>query len=144
MYQEKMSDLQNAKNKLILHLVMSSFLYAIFAYFDMYFTLKGINGDAFMEGNPIIRNMMLIFGLSRGLIIVKSFIFIFSLVLSIIAFTGINKKAPWVYYLALTKLTRNWMKHKKRYWVAFIPLYLVALSQGIAALSWVYLMIETI
>jgi len=95
-----------------------------------------------MEGNPIIRYMMLNFGLLGGLIIIKSFVFLFTLVLAIITFAGIDRKADWVYYLALTKLTRNWMKRKRRYWVAFIPLYFVALSQGIAAFSWIYLLLK--
>jgi hypothetical protein len=130
----------NIKLNLILHLTISISLYAIFAFFDAYFTLKGISGDISLEGNPVMRYMMLNFGLLGGLIVEKTFVFLIALILAIIAFIGIDKKSNWVYYLALTSLTRNWMKRKRRYWVAFVPLYFVALSQGVAATSWVYLM----
>ena len=60
--------------------------------------------------------------------------------IAIVTFNGIEKKADWVYYLALTRITRNWMKRKKRYWVAFVPLYFVAISQGVAVAAWIYLM----
>lgn len=132
--------MKNFKPNLILHLTISVSLYAIFASFDVYFTLKGISGDVSLEGNPIMRYMMLNFGLRGGLIVEKAFVFLISLILAIITFFGIDKKANWVYYLALTSLTRNWMKRKRRYWVAFVPLYFVALSQGLAASSWVYIM----
>jgi len=88
-----------------------------------------------------MRYMMLNFGLLGGLIVGKAFVFIIALILAIIAFIGIEKEADWVFYLALTRLTRNWMKRKKRYWVAFAPIYLVALSQGLAAASWVHLIL---
>ena len=55
------------------------------------------------------------------------------------AVTGIEKEADRVYYLALTRLTRNWMKRKKRYWIAFVPIYFVAFAEGVAAASCVYL-----
>lgn len=132
--------MKNIKPNLILHLTISISLYAIFASFDVYFTLKGISGDVSLEGNPIMRYMMLSFGLLGGLVVEKAFVFLISLILAIITFIGIDKKANWVYYLALTSLTRNWMKRKRRYWVAFVPLYFVALSQGLAASSWVYIM----
>jgi len=47
--------------------------------------------------------------------------------------------AGWVYYLAFTQTTRNWMKRAKRRWIAFIPIYFVAAAQGLAAASWVLL-----
>jgi len=128
------------KHTLSLHLTVSIVLYILFASLDVYFTLKGISGDVALEGNPIMRYMMLNFGLQGGLIIEKCLIFLIALMLAIIAFVGIDKKADWVYYLALTPLTRNWMKQKRRYWVAFVPLYFVAIAQGLAAGSWIYLM----
>ncbi len=84
--------------------------------------------------------MILNFGLLGGLIVENALVFLITLILAIITYIGIDKKANWVYYLALTSLTRNWMKRKRRYWVAFVPLYFVALSQGLAASSWVYIM----
>ena len=127
------------KRSLILHLSIGIPLYVLLAALDVYFTLSGINGDIALEGNPVMRYMMASFGPMGGLVIEKSLVFLISLILSIIAFIGIEKEADWVYYLALTRLTRNWMKRKKRYWVAFAPIYFVALAQGVAATSWVLL-----
>ena len=127
------------KRNLILHLNIGISLYVLFALLDVYFTLRGINGEIALEGNPVMRYMMVSFGLMGGLIIEKSLVLLISLIVSIVAFIGIEKKADWVYYLALTRVTRNWMKRKKRYWVAFVPIYFVALSQGVAATSWIIL-----
>ncbi len=127
------------KRNLILHLSIGIPLYVLLASLDVYFTLRGINGEIALEGNPVMRYMMVSFGPMGGLIIEKSLVLLISLIVSIVAFIGIEKEADWVYYLALTRLTRNWMKRKQRYWVAFAPIYFVALSQGIAATSWALL-----
>jgi len=127
------------KRNLILHLNIGILLYVLFASLDVYFTLKGVSGDINLEGNPVMRYMMHSFGLQGGLIVEKSLVLLISLIVSIVAFNGIEKEADWVYYLALTRVTRNWMKRTKRYWVAFVPIYFVALSQGIAAMSWIIL-----
>jgi len=127
------------KRNLIQHFNIGISLYVLFASLDVYFTLKGVSGDITLEGNPVMRYMMFSFGLMGGLIIEKSLVLLISLIVSIVAFIGIEKEADWVYYLAFTPATRNWMKRKKRYWVAFVPIYFVALSQGLAATSWVLL-----
>ena len=127
------------KRNLIQHLNIGISLYVLFASLDVYFTLKGVSGDITLEGNPVMRFMMCSFGLMGGLIIEKSLVLLISLIVSIVAFIGIEKEADWVYYLALTRATRNWMKRKKRCWVAFVPIYFVALSQGVAATSWIIL-----
>jgi len=124
---------------MILHLIISLSLYMLFASLDGYLTLSGIGGDISLEGNPVMRYMMIKFGLAGGLILEKTLVLLVGLVVSIAAAIGIEKDADWVYYLALTRLTRNWMKRKKRRWVAFVPLYFVALAQGAAAAIWVIL-----
>jgi hypothetical protein len=124
---------------LTVHLLISVLLYILFASLDAGFTLKGISGDLSLEGNPVMRWMMVHFGETGGLILGKCLVFLMALGIAIVAFFGIDKRAEWVYYLAFTAATRNWMKRKRRYWVAFIPLYFVALSQGMAAASWVFL-----
>jgi hypothetical protein len=128
------------KRRLSLHLSISTFLYLLFASFDIYFTLNGIDGEIALEGNPVMRYMMISFGVVEGLIIEKIIVFSIALIIALFAFNGIEKRSNWVFYLALTSVTRRWMKRKKRYWVAFVPLYFVAISQGLAALSWVYIM----
>ena len=127
------------KRNLILHLSIGISLYVLFASLDVYFTLRGVSGDISMEGNPVMRYIMVSFGLVGGLITEKSLVLLISLIVALAAVTGIEREADWVYYLALTRVTRNWMKRKKRYWVAFVPIYFVAFAQGVAATSWVYL-----
>jgi hypothetical protein len=130
------------KRSLISHLIISISLYVFFALLDIFFTLKGVNGDIAIEGNPIMRYMMANFGLMGGLVVEKSLVLLLATTAAIVSVIGIEKEADWVYYLAFTRVTRNWMKRKKRYWVAFLPLYFVAFSLGVAAASWVYLIAE--
>ncbi len=89
-----------------------------------------------------MRYMMAGFGLMGGLIVEKSLVLLAGISVAIVAVIGIEKDADWVFYLAFTRVTRNWMKRKKRYWVAFLPLYFVAFSQGVAAAFWVHLIAE--
>ncbi|QTA85926.1 Uncharacterized protein dnm_019430 [Desulfonema magnum] len=114
--------------------------YILFAGLDVCFTLKGIQGDVFLEGNPLMKYMMESFGPLKGLLIEKTLVFILALTVAVISYSGIEKDSDWIYYLTLSKMTKNWMKRKKRYTIAFIPLYIVAAAQGIAALSWVKLL----
>jgi hypothetical protein len=127
------------KRRLIPHLIISISLYVLFAFLDISFTLKGISGDISLEGNPLMRYMMVRFGLVGGLVVEKSLVLLLALFVATFAGIGIDKGATWVYYLAFTRATRNWMKRKKRYWVAFLPIYFVAFSQGVAAASWALL-----
>ena len=130
------------KRSFISHLIISISLYVFFALLDIFFTLKGVHGDIAIEGNPIMRYMMANFGLMGGLVVEKSLVLLLATTVAIVSVIGIEKEADWVYYLAFTRVTRDWMKRKKRYWVAFLPLYLVAFSQGVAAASWAHLMVE--
>ena len=124
---------------LVLHLNAAISIYVLFAVLDVYLTLRGINGNMALEGNPVMRYMMGSFGLMGGLIVEKSLVLLVSMLVAIVAAIGIEKEAHWIYYLALTRLARNWMKRKKRYWVAFVPIYFVALAQGVAAAGWAHL-----
>lgn len=123
-------------------MIIAISLYVLFASLDVNFTLMGIHGDISLEGNPIMRYMMAGFGLVGGLIVEKSLVLLAGISVAIVAVIGIEKDADWVFYLAFTRITRNWMKRKKRYWVAFLPLYFVAFSQGVAAAVWVHLIAE--
>ena len=123
-------------------MIIAISLYVLFASLDVNFTLMGIHGDISLEGNPIMRYMMAGLGLMGGLIVEKSLVLLAGISVAIVAVIGIEKDADWVFYLAFTRVTRNWMKRKKRYWVAFLPLYFVAFSQGVAAAVWVHLIAE--
>ena len=121
------------------HILISVSAYIVCAFLDAYFTLEGMQGDLLLEGNPVMRYMMQSFGLIGGLVIQKILILLLAFILAHITFAGIDKESEWVFYLALTPMTKRWMKRRKRYFVAFVPLYFVALSQGIAAATWIYL-----
>ena len=128
------------KRNLTLHLTAGLALYLLFAALDSYFTLGGIQGDITLEGNPVMQYMMARFGPMGGLIIEKALVLAIALAVAFVAALGIEKNAGWVYYLAFTQTTRNWMKRAKRRWIAFIPIYFVAAAQGVAAASWLLLM----
>ena len=123
----------------IRNLSVSTFLYVLFALCDIFLTLNGMDGEIAMEGNPVMRRMMIRFGRINGLIIEKAIVFMVAFLLAVVTFKGIDKRSNWVYYLALTPITRRWIKRKRRYWVAFVPIYFVAAAQGLAALSWMYI-----
>ncbi|MCE5193869.1 MAG: DUF5658 family protein [Nitrospiraceae bacterium] len=128
------------KRNLLLHLSISILLYIIFASFDILLTLKGIDGDIHMEGNPVLRHMMTSFGITAGLILGKGIVLSLAALTAVVCYIGIHRDSDWVYYLALTRMTKNWLKRKKRYWIAFLPLYLIAFSQAVAAGMWVHLL----
>lgn len=130
----------NPERNLILNLGISILLYIVFASFDILLTLKGIDDDISLEGNPLMQYMMVNFGTAAGMILGKGIVLLFAALTAIICYIGIHKDSDWVYYLALTRMTRNWLRRKKRYWIAFLPLYLVALSQGVAAGMWMHLL----
>jgi len=86
------------KRHLILHLSTGLTLYVLFAVLDVYFTLKGIQGDITLEGNPVMQYMMARFGPLGGLIIEKALVMGIALAVAFAAATGIEKDASWVYY----------------------------------------------
>ncbi len=126
------------KYSLILNLGIGLPLFIIFGSIDIWFTLEGIQGNTSLEGNPIMRTMMDLFGLEFGLILAKALVFAIALILALAAARGIEHESPWVYWLALTPTTRRWMRKRKRRFVAYLPIHLAALAQAFAASSWIY------
>ena len=123
----------------IRHVWLGLALYGVFATADTLLTLHGTQGDLALEGNPVMQFMMAIFGPVAGLVLEKLLVAIVATLLAFVVLRGIHAELPWVYRLALTPLSRRWMRHRRRYWIAHLPLYLAALAQGAAALSWAYL-----
>ena len=83
--------------------------------------------------------MMEEFGILTGLVIEKNIVLLLSLFIAVVTISGIDKEADWVYFLALTKFTRNWMKRKKRYWISFLPLHMASFAQAFAVGTWIYI-----
>ena len=131
------------KQSIALNLSVGLILYLLFAILDTYLTVHGIGGDIELEGNPIIRQIMDRFGILGGILLAKGMVLLIALTLAITASIGIEREAPWVYFLALTPMTRRWMCRRKRRWVAYLPLYGVALFQGLASASWFYIMMQS-
>jgi hypothetical protein len=112
-------------------------LYLTAAILDIHMTLTGMGGVLELEGNPLIRATMRWLGLEAGLVTQKAAI---GGVLTFIAVCGeraIRNQERWISKIPSTRLARNWMRKKDRSWIAYIPLYAVAIGQGFAAGSWV-------
>ncbi len=122
------------------HLFVGTTLYFQLAGLDIYLTLKGTAGNLSLEGNPVMRFMMTEFGFLGGLLIEKLLVLAAMIFLGVKVGAGIKEKKNWVYYLALTPMTKRWMKRKRRFFVAFIPLYLVDLGQAVAVGLWANLL----
>ena len=120
-------------------LIIGIGLFVLFASLDITLTLIGMDGDLQLEGNILMRKVMEMFGPLPGMLIEKGLVLVVALIVAVVAFRGIDQEAEWVYWLALTPMTKRWMRKKKRFWVAFLPLYLAATFQGLAACLWVYL-----
>lgn len=123
------------------HWLISIALFVLFACLDAVFTLRGMNGNIDMEGNPVMKWFMLQFGLIGGLVVGKGGTLAIAAIIAAIGIRGIAREAPWVYWFTLTPVTKAWMQRKKRYAVAFLPIYLVAVSQMVAVAMWSYLAI---
>ncbi len=129
--------MENSERILRKHLLVGSALYLILAGLDVCLTLIGIDGDISMEANPIMQFMMETFGLLPGLVIEKTLVFLSVVIIGLKTGTGIKDRKKWVYYLALTPITKRWMMRKRRYFVAYVPLYLVCIGQAAAVTMWV-------
>ena len=122
------------------HLRLGLPLFLLFATADTLLTLHGTAGELAMEGNPVMRQMMASLGHAPGLVVEKLLVLLAVLGIAMVSSRGIHREANWVYYLALTPLSRRWMHRKRRYWIAFVPLHLATLSQALAAGSWLLLL----
>ena len=123
----------------VYHIRLGLPLFLLFATADTLLTLHGTAGELALEGNPLMRQMMASLGHTQGLVVEKVLVLLAVLAIAMATSRGIHREANWVYFLALTPLSRRWMRRKRRYWLAFLPLYLVTLSQALASGSWLYL-----
>ncbi len=114
-------------------------LYLSTALADIWMTLKGMEGELMMEGNPIMRAMMSWLGPELGICLNKSLVFLFCVLLAITLEPEIKRRASWIEKIPMTPWSRAWMRSKDRSWISYIPLYMAGISQGLAALSWLLL-----
>ncbi len=112
-------------------------LYLACALIDIHMTLGGMGGVLDLVGNPVMRATMRWVGIEGALWMLKAAA---GAVLTVIAFFGeraIRNQAPWIRKVPSTRFAREWMRKKDRSWIAHIPLYAVAIGQGLAGASWV-------
>jgi hypothetical protein len=107
---------------------------------DAALTWVGTGGDPAFEGNPFVRRAMERFG-PWGLLLAKSIAAGLCLLAAAAWEEPIRRRAAWVERLPMLPWTRRWLLSGDRSWVAFVPLYGVALAQLAGALAWAVLLV---
>jgi len=110
--------------------------FALTAFADISMTLTGMGGNLELEGNPVMRTIMALFGIEVGIWLEKSLVGVICFVIAKYGEREIMRGAPWIWKVPSTQWARAWMRRQDRSWIAYIPLYGVALSQLVAAASW--------
>lgn len=120
-------------------LVLGAGLFAAAACADAALTWLGTGGDPSLEGNPFVRAAMERFG-PWGLLLAKSLAAGLCLLVAATWEEPIRRRAAWVERLPMLPWTRRWLRGGDRSWVAFVPLYGVALAQLAGAMAWAVLL----
>ncbi len=110
--------------------------FALTAIADIRMTLAGLDGNLELEGNPVMRTIMTLFGIEGGIWLEKALVGVICFVIAKYGEREIKRGAAWIWKVPSTQWARAWMRRQDRSWIAYIPLYGVALSQLVAAASW--------
>jgi len=110
--------------------------FALTAVADIKMTLAGMGGDLELEGNPVMRTIMALFGIEGGIWLEKVLVGVICFVIAKYGEREIKRGAAWIWKVPSTQWARVWMRRRDRSWIAYLPLYGVALSQLVAAASW--------
>jgi len=110
--------------------------FALTAVADIRMTLAGMGGDLELEGNPVMRAIMALFGIEGGIWLEKVLVGVICFVIAKYGEREIKRGAAWIWKVPSTQWARVWMRRRDRSWIAYLPLYGVALSQLVAAASW--------
>ena len=110
--------------------------YVIGALADGYMTLSGIGGNLALEGNPIVRWVMAQLGPQAGLVAQKTLVGALATLIAVHGSRAIKNREQWIEKVPSTPWGRDWMRRRDRSWIAFLPLYMVATAQALAAASW--------
>lgn len=119
-------------------LALGSALYVVAALADIKMTLTGMDGAINLEGNPLMRAAMVHLGVETGLFLQKALVGAMCFMVAKYGEREIKRGADWIWKLPSTKRTRVWMRSGDRSWIAYAPLYAVAISQLLAAVSWAF------
>ena len=77
--------------------------------------------------------------LFRSIALNKTVVLLLCVGLALFLVPQIKGRAPWIERVPMTPWSRRWMRRGDRSWISYLPLYLAAFSQGLAALSWALL-----
>ncbi len=110
--------------------------FALTAFADIRMTLAGMGGNLELEGNPVMRTIMAVFGIEGGIWLEKALVGMICFLIAKYGEREIKRGAAWIRKVPATQWARAWMRRKDRSWIAYVPLYSVALSQLVAAASW--------
>ncbi len=110
--------------------------FALTAVADIKMTLEGMGGDLELEGNPVMRAVMALFGIEGGIWLEKALVGVICFVIAKYGEREIKRGADWIWKVPSTQWARAWMRRRDRSWIAYLPLYGVAVSQLVAAASW--------
>ncbi len=111
-------------------------LYAAAALADTYMTLGGVGVDLRLEGNPLMRGMMLQLGAGLGLATEKAVVGGATIAVAVVGERAIQRQQAWIWKIPTTRWVRSWMRRQDRSWIAFIPLYAASIGQAFAVASW--------
>lgn len=111
-------------------------LYLTAAIIDAQMTLTGMGGVLELERNLVMRAMMRWLGPEVGLLVQKAAIGGVLILIAVYGERAIRDREPWIWRIASTEWERDWMQRKDRSWIAYVPLYMVAIAQGVAAGIW--------
>lgn len=107
---------------------------------DAALTLHGTGGDPGLEGNPLLRAAMARWGAGMGLLAGKGAAGAACWLVARYGEGEIRRRAAWLERVPMTPWARAWLASGDRSWIAFLPLYGVALAQAAGALSWAVLL----
>ena len=110
--------------------------FALTAIADIRMTLAGLDGNLELEGNPVMRTIMVLFGIEGGIWLEKALVGVICFVIAKYGEREIKRGADWIWKVPSTQWARAWMRRRDRSWIAYLPLYGVAVSQLVAAASW--------
>ncbi len=117
-------------------LAIGTGFFALTAFADIRMTLAGMGGNLELEGNPLMRTIMALFGIEAGIWLEKALVGLICFVIAKFGEREIKRGAAWIWKVPATQWARAWMRRQDRSWIAYIPLYSVALGQLLAAASW--------
>jgi len=110
-------------------------IYLTAACVDTHMTLAGLGGNLAMEGNPLLRSTMAWLGPAAGLLAHKLAFGSMMLVIGLLGERALSGRRQTQRGVVRLPWLQAWPDDDCS-WAAYLPLYLCAAGQAVAALSW--------